>query len=218
MRTLRSRLTYANVISTLCLFIVLGGGAYAATQLPKNSVGAKQLKKNAVTGVKIKKGAIDTSKLTASAVATLKGTAGPTGPQGIQGPQGLTNGGAYATVGIDEDEKVVFVGDHPGFSAVARADNEGTEIEGVYCLTPTPGTNVGHPVASIDRGGSGGARAKFAESFADGAVLECEEGQLEVWTSELSPVEEEPGEVKWLPLRANGLAFTVFAPGTPPGA
>jgi len=27
---LRSRLTYANVVSTLCLFIVLGGSAYAA--------------------------------------------------------------------------------------------------------------------------------------------------------------------------------------------
>jgi hypothetical protein len=45
---LRPRLTYANVISTLCLFIVLGGGAYAANALPKNSVGAKQLKKDAV--------------------------------------------------------------------------------------------------------------------------------------------------------------------------
>lgn len=223
MRNLRSRLTYANVISTLCLFIVLGGGAYAATQLPKNSVGTKQLKKNAVTGKKIKKGTIGTEKLTASAVATLKGGAGPTGAQGIQGPQGLTNGGAYASVSIEEEtEKVVFIGAHPGFAAVERPTFlEGEEVkekEGVYCLTPTPGTNVDHPVASIDLGESGGARAKFAEPFANGDFFECEEGQLEVWTSELSPVEEEPGEVKWLPRRANGLAFTVFAPGLPPGA
>lgn len=28
---LRPRLTYANVVSTICLFVVLGGGAYAAT-------------------------------------------------------------------------------------------------------------------------------------------------------------------------------------------
>ncbi len=39
MRTLRSRLTYANVISTLCLFIVLGGGAYAAIKVQSSSSG-----------------------------------------------------------------------------------------------------------------------------------------------------------------------------------
>ena len=44
----RPRLTYANVVSSACLFVVLGGGAYAATTLPKNSVGNKQLKNNAV--------------------------------------------------------------------------------------------------------------------------------------------------------------------------
>ena len=49
----RPRLTYANVISTLCLFIVLGGGAYAATALPKNSVGSAQLKSKAVTPPKV---------------------------------------------------------------------------------------------------------------------------------------------------------------------
>ncbi len=47
------RLSYANVVSTLCLFILLGGGAYAATQLPKNSVGARQLKNGSVTGAKV---------------------------------------------------------------------------------------------------------------------------------------------------------------------
>ena len=57
MTNLRVRLTYANVIiSTLCLFLLLGGGAaYAASQLGKNSVGTKQLKKNSVTTAKIKK-------------------------------------------------------------------------------------------------------------------------------------------------------------------
>jgi hypothetical protein len=50
----RPRLTYANVVATLCLFILLGGGAYAATKLPKNSVGPKQLRKNAVRGAKVK--------------------------------------------------------------------------------------------------------------------------------------------------------------------
>jgi hypothetical protein len=50
---LRPKLTYSNVVSTLCLFVLLGGGAYAAAKLPKNSVGTKQLKRNAVKGPKV---------------------------------------------------------------------------------------------------------------------------------------------------------------------
>ena len=53
MTRLRPRLTYANVMVTVLAFVVLGGGAYAATQLPKNSVGTKQLKNNAVKGPKV---------------------------------------------------------------------------------------------------------------------------------------------------------------------
>jgi len=45
----RERLSYANVMATIAVFIALGGGAYALS-LPKNSVGPRQLKTNAVTG------------------------------------------------------------------------------------------------------------------------------------------------------------------------
>ena len=58
MRTIRSKLTYANVMATVAVFIALGGTAYAATQLKKNSVGTKQIKNQAVTAAKIKNGAI----------------------------------------------------------------------------------------------------------------------------------------------------------------
>jgi hypothetical protein len=37
-----SRLTFANVVSVMALFIALGGGAYALT-IPANSVGTKQV-------------------------------------------------------------------------------------------------------------------------------------------------------------------------------
>ena len=55
MRKIQERLSYANVVATLALFLALGGVGYAASQLPKNSVGTKQLKKSAVTGAKVKK-------------------------------------------------------------------------------------------------------------------------------------------------------------------
>ena len=64
MKRIRKRLTYANVVSSLALFLVLTGAtAFAATQLEKNSVGSKQLKKNAVTTAKIKKEAITNGKI-----------------------------------------------------------------------------------------------------------------------------------------------------------
>lgn len=42
------RLTYANVVATLALFIALGGASYAAVVVPANSVGPKQLRSGAV--------------------------------------------------------------------------------------------------------------------------------------------------------------------------
>jgi hypothetical protein len=70
---LRKRLTYANVMSTIAVFLVIGGAsAFAASQLAKNSVGTKQLKKNSVTAAKIKKNAITTAKIKKDAVTGAK--------------------------------------------------------------------------------------------------------------------------------------------------
>jgi hypothetical protein len=63
MQSARRYFSYANVISTICLFVLLGGGAYAAARLPAKSVGTAQLKAGAVTGVKIKDGTITGAKV-----------------------------------------------------------------------------------------------------------------------------------------------------------
>ena len=52
------RLSYANVVSSLALFIALGGVSWAAATLPANSVGKRQLKDNAVTGAKVANGSL----------------------------------------------------------------------------------------------------------------------------------------------------------------
>ncbi len=76
MRTIRSKLTYANVISTLCLFLLLGGGAaLAAGKLGKNSIGTKQIKNGAVTGAKIKKGTITGSQINLAKLGTVPSAA-----------------------------------------------------------------------------------------------------------------------------------------------
>ena len=61
---MRAKLTYANVMVTLLAFVVLaGGGAYAASQLGKNSVGTKQLKADAVKSGKVKDGTLQAADL-----------------------------------------------------------------------------------------------------------------------------------------------------------
>jgi hypothetical protein len=65
------RLTYANVMATVAVFLALGGASSAALKLPKNSVGSKQLKKNSVVTAKVKKEAITAAKVKKG---TLTGT------------------------------------------------------------------------------------------------------------------------------------------------
>lgn len=68
----RPRLSYANVVSTICLFLLLGGGAYAALKLPKNSVGTKQIKKEAVTAAKVKKRALTGKQINAATLGIVR--------------------------------------------------------------------------------------------------------------------------------------------------
>lgn len=50
-------------MSSIAVFLVLGGATAFAAGLAKNSVGSKQLKKNAVTAAKIKANAVTTAKI-----------------------------------------------------------------------------------------------------------------------------------------------------------
>jgi hypothetical protein len=63
MRIRMPKLTYGNVVSTLALFIALGGVSYAAATLPKNSVGSAQIKAKAVTEKKLAKGSVTSTAI-----------------------------------------------------------------------------------------------------------------------------------------------------------
>jgi hypothetical protein len=77
-KQIRKRLTYANVMSSIAVFLVLGGAtAFAASkitakQLQANSVTTAKIKKNAVTASKIKNNAITTGKIANGAVTGAK--------------------------------------------------------------------------------------------------------------------------------------------------
>jgi hypothetical protein len=65
---IHKRLTYANVMSSIAVFLVLGGGAaYAAKK-----IGSHELRGGAVTTAKIKRNAVTRSKIKAEAISTTK--------------------------------------------------------------------------------------------------------------------------------------------------
>jgi hypothetical protein len=106
---IRSRLTFANTMSLIAVFIALGGTGYAAVNLPRNSVGNRQIRNNAVTGGKIKNGSLQAGDFKAGDLpAGRTGAAGPVGPIGPVGPMGATGAigetgakGANGTNGAD---------------------------------------------------------------------------------------------------------------------
>lgn len=72
LRAVLRRLTYANVIATLALFLALGGGAVWAANKQAAKVGTGKLKQNAVTAGKIKANAVTQAKIRENAVTNAK--------------------------------------------------------------------------------------------------------------------------------------------------
>ena len=86
----------SNVVAYLALFVALGGSAYAAVKLEKNSVKSKNiapgqvknsdLGDSAVTSPKVADGSLESKDFAAGQLPS--GEQGPQGPQGQQGQQG----------------------------------------------------------------------------------------------------------------------------------
>jgi RNA polymerase sigma factor (sigma-70 family) len=108
--------TYTNVMSTVAVFVAVGGSSYAAVTLPRNSVGERQIKSRAVGKNELQRAAVDsrsiknrsirTADLARSARSELAGKQGPPGPPGaspialrasIDGTGGATAGSPVGT-------------------------------------------------------------------------------------------------------------------------
>jgi hypothetical protein len=93
-----ARLTYANVMATVAVFIALGGTSIAAITLSKNSIRSKHIKNGQVKRADLADNGITTGKvtdgtLTAADFASgqlLVGPKGDTGPSGLPGADGAT--------------------------------------------------------------------------------------------------------------------------------
>ena len=143
MKRFRPRLTYANVMATIAVFIALGGASYAAIKLPKNSVGAKQLKKNsvteakikneAITATKVKKGTLTGSQINLSTIGTVPSAshANSADRAGNAETLGGAPSGAYAS---KQHEPVHLVGEpgEPEFEPGVENTDESTSSAGFY--------------------------------------------------------------------------------------
>ena len=148
MKQIRKRLTYANVMSSLAVFLVIGGAsAFAAVQLGKESVGTKQLKKNAVNSSKVKNGS-----LKAADFASGQLPAGATGATGAQGPQGIPGLSALQTV-----------------TTQTAFDSESRKTTFSECPA---GKKVVGTAFNIDGASAGGAGSETKEATIDEIALE----------------------------------------------
>ena len=83
MQRFRTRLSFANVVSLIALFVALGGTSYATVKLGKNSVGAKQIKAGAVHSSEVKNGSLLLKDFASGQLHD--GAQGPQGPPGVVG-------------------------------------------------------------------------------------------------------------------------------------
>lgn len=133
MKHLRGKLTYANVISSLALFLVISGGAAYAASLGKNTVGTKQIKNGAVTAAKVKSGSLLASNFKSGQLPKgetgKEGSQGKEGSAGKEGPAGTAL--AYAFVSATG---TLEPGLSKGFSA-SEVSRPGT---GTFCFSKIP--------------------------------------------------------------------------------
>jgi hypothetical protein len=161
----RSRLTFANVVSLMALFVALSGGAYALT-IPKSSVGAKQLKKNAVTAPKIKKNAVTSAKVRNRSLtgADLKNDS-VTGDDLVESTLATVPSAATASSATTASNASALGGQGPSAFETASASDtrtdvaepQGTLVPALSATITTSGPRTLTAVASVEASADGGA-------------------------------------------------------------
>jgi len=154
-KQIRKRLTYANVMSSIAVFLVIGG-ATAFAALGKNTVGSKQLKKNAVTTAKIKNNAVTTAKIKKGAVTGAKLNLATIGK--VPSATSADSAGNANTVGGNSVVAINFTGD---------ATTGPTQVLNLNGFTLTATCSAGE-VLSVVANGPGGSRLESVSAEAAG--------------------------------------------------
>jgi hypothetical protein len=186
----RRHVTYANVIATLALFLVVAGGSAVAatklikgTQIAKGTIKGTNIAKGTIKGANIGKGALlaanfKAGQLPAGATGATgaqgaTGPAGPAGPAGATGATGATGAaGSAVAYGL-----VVFssAGGNPQLSNNVGFTSVTSPSAGYYCLAGITGANLNLPLIVSPAG-------SYEGDVAMGAPEQCP-GQFEVIAS-----------------------------------
>jgi len=165
-RRLISKLSYSNVVSTLCLFLLLGGAAYAAgsingKSIKKTSIPGNRLKKNSVTGTQVKESSL--AAVPRATTATNANHATNADQLGGLGSTAFVQGGGQVfraiqiTIPASSSGTVLAV---PGIATLELTCDSGGN--GVFTLTNHSGATMHVAADALAGGGS-------AASIADGA-------------------------------------------------
>ena len=207
---LRNRLTYANTVATLALFLALGGSSYAAI-----SITGKNVKNGSLTGKDIKGSSLGTKQVRNGSLLAGDFKSGQLqrGPEGAQGPQGpagaagapgspgapgLTGAAgtarAYANVRTTCPSNNCLIENSSGVSQATRPNL------GVYCVR-APGIS-GDAVAAVatpELVGSVAPTGNVTVYVARDGGADCTAGDFRVHTYDG-------------PAAVNGIAFNIVIP------
>jgi hypothetical protein len=179
LRRFRPRLNFANVVSVIALFVALGGGAYAAFHLPRNSVRSKNLVNHQVKSVDLaREAAFKSAGLADDEVGDCSPTpnqwvsigAQNVGPVGYQRDQlGYVHLGGVAEQCGDPASAVIFTLP-PGYRPKQNHLEPGLKnSNAVAAINVQPGGNVvASPTASGDTVDLNGVTFRCAPSGKNG--------------------------------------------------
>ena len=183
MKQIRKRITYANVMSSIAVFLVLGGAsAYAAKK-----IGSNEIKGNSITTGKIKKEAVSASKIKKNAVTTAKIADGAvTGAKLNLGTVGTVPNAVHANTADNANNANTVGGNHiVSFSLFGNSpigETKILEINGLQifascaggAVTATARTTVGDGEISAISFDANGATADstFDDAFGPGDSFE----------------------------------------------
>lgn len=190
MKQIRKRLTYANVMSSIAVFLVLGG----ATAIAAQKIGKNDLKANSVTTAKIKRNAVTTSKLKNGAVTTDKiGNEAVTGAKINEGTLGAV---PSALNSVTTSEVVSSKGTLSERQTVSVFEYGGTKLV-VACKPFQPGATpeiTAHAfIESSEEGTTFLSWMDSAKAIGPGTPAEEREVTSASWGSSDGPMEGEAG-------------------------
>jgi hypothetical protein len=204
MRTLRTKLTYANVTATLAVFLALGGGAYAATRIhardiASGAVRTRAIHARAVTSGKIAIGAVRGNQVARAGLSSTQIKPGSITPASLEVPLQYIASPGGGSVSVPSGEGVAY----------PLADATWTQGPGQINVVFGEGTAT----LAYDGSGEGSCRA-FIELSLNGHQVGG--GELSTSSETLVPVTGSLGanpEIDPPAPRTNTLTSKVFSNG-----